>query len=282
MSPTDHISSTQFRRKIYLVGGLTLVTIGIMIFLDQRLKTGWLSWLSIPVLVIVLLIAAVVAHKNSWVFSSTLMSGVLVGILLLLNPLFQIDIFGRIAALLISIGVSWILAILLIFIRNREFVWWAFIPAGIFLGAGIGFLSPLRLVDFILYPCLGLGIALMIWGIASRLLGLLIPACLVSTIGIGIFMAWRNLENINGLTQTGIMLVWFALGWGLIILVSRYILARFIWWPLIPGGVLAMVGWGLYIGGNPNQAANFISNTGGIALIIFGIYILLLRRGIRK
>jgi len=55
---------------------------------------------------------------------------------------------------------------------------------------------------------------------------------------------------------------------------------KFVWWPLIPGGILAMVGWGLYIGGNPSRAVGFIGNSGSIALLIFGIYILLIRRGI--
>jgi hypothetical protein len=78
------------------------------------------------------------------------------------------------------------------------------------------------------------------------------------------------------------MLVIFALGWGLITVFSRFIINKFIWWPLIPGGVLAMVGWGLYIGGNPGNALSFIGNTGSIGLIIFGIYLLLWRTELRK
>jgi hypothetical protein len=46
--------------------------------------------------------------------------------------------------------------------------------------------------------------------------------------------------------------------------------------------VLAMVGWGLYIGGNPGSALSFIGNTGSLGLIIVGAYLLLLRRSIRK
>jgi hypothetical protein len=76
------------------------------------------------------------------------------------------------------------------------------------------------------------------------------------------------------------MLVWFALGWGLVTIFARVQTFKFVWWPLIPGGILAMVGWGLYIGGNPQSAVGFIGNTGSIGLLIFGIYILLLRRGI--
>jgi hypothetical protein len=43
-----------------------------------------------------------------------------------------------------------------------------------------------------------------------------------------------------------------------------------------------MVGWGLYIGGNPGNALSFIGNTGSIGLIVFGIYLLLMRRGFHQ
>jgi hypothetical protein len=68
----------------------------------------------------------------------------------------------------------------------------------------------------------------------------------------------------------------------LITVISRVLYKKFTWWPLIPGGVLAMVGWGLYIGGNPSNALGFVGNTGSIGLIIFGIYLLLLRFGMQK
>ena len=45
---------------------------------------------------------------------------------------------------------------------------------------------------------------------------------------------------------------------------------------------MAVVGWGLYIGGNPDNASTFISNTGSVALIIIGLYLLLIRRGIQQ
>ncbi|NTU75709.1 MAG: hypothetical protein HGA86_06275 [Anaerolineaceae bacterium] len=68
----------------------------------------------------------------------------------------------------------------------------------------------------------------------------------------------------------------------MITLFSKFITNKIIWWPLIPGGILAMVGWGLYIGGDPDNAASFIGNTGSIALVLVGAYLLLLRRGIRS
>ena len=101
-------------------------------------------------------------------------------------------------------------------------------------------------------------------------------------IGPGVYFAWGGSSRSGGLAQTGIMLVWFALGWALITLLSRVTFQSFVWWPLIPGGVIGVVGWGLYIGGNPANALGFIGNTGSVLVIIFGIYLLLMRRGIRE
>jgi hypothetical protein len=133
-----------------------------------------------------------------------------------------------------------------------------------------------------LYLSLGVGIALLAWGVFRKLFGLIIPGALISTIGLGIYLAWSGASITNGLAHTGIMLVWFALGWMLITVFSRVITTRFVWWPLIPGGILGVVGWGLYIGGNPSNALTFISNTGSIAMIIIGAYLLLLRQGIHR
>jgi hypothetical protein len=76
------------------------------------------------------------------------------------------------------------------------------------------------------------------------------------------------------------MLSWFAFGWALITACARMITHKYIWWPLIPGGILIMVGMGLYIGGDPRNALGFIGNTGSIALMIFGLYLLLMRKSI--
>ncbi len=111
---------------------------------------------------------------------------------------------------------------------------------------------------------------------------MIIPGALLIGVGPGISLAWGDLVATNPLAQTGLMLIWFALGWGLIIVFSRVITTKFIWWPLIPGGVLAMVGWGLYIGGDPDNAINVIGNSWSVGLIILGLYLLLLRRGMRQ
>jgi hypothetical protein len=156
------------------------------------------------------------------------------------------------------------------------------IPGGIITAIGCCLLfSQIRVVDFVLYFSIGLGLVFLIWGLVERLFGLIIPGCLLLGIGPGVNIAWGNINQPNGLTQTGVMLVWFALSWIMITVFSRAITAKFVWWPLIPGGILAVVGWGLYLGGDPKAAVGFIGNSGSIGLILFGVYLLLLRRSIR-
>jgi hypothetical protein len=178
-------------------------------------------------------------------------------------------------------GIGWVVIVITTAAVTSRPTWWALVPGGVLIGLGSCLLfSPLRWSDFVLYGTLGVGLPLLLWGLITRLIGLVIPGCLLAGIGPGIYLAWRIPAVGNGLTQTGIMLVWFSFGWVLISVAGRRISPKPMWWPLIPGGILAMVGTGLYIGGDPTHAIGFIGNTGSIVLMIFGLYLLLMRKGI--
>lgn len=192
-----------------------------------------------------------------------------------LGIIFKIGIIlGSIILILITFNI-------LIYLIEKRIIFWS-IPTGCLLMSIFILLvfSQNRFLDYIFYIGLGIGIALLYSGIYWKLFGLIIPGSLLIGIAPGVFFAWSNTAGQNGLVRTGVMLVWFALGWGLVTIFARVQTFKFVWWPLIPGGILAMVGWGLYIGGNPSRAVGFIGNTGSIGLLIFGIYILLIRRGI--
>jgi len=167
---------------------------------------------------------------------------------------------------------------------NRKRIYpWIFPATMVLISIAISFLfTEYRLLDFIFWIGLGLGLALLLSGVYWKLFGLVIPGCLLIGSISGVYFGWNDPAGKNALMQTGIMLVWIALGWGLVTIFARVQTLKFVWWPLIPGGIIAMVGWGLYIGGNPQSAVGFIGNTGSIGLLIFGIYILLLRRGIHR
>lgn len=270
-----------FSRTGYLIG-TALVTIGLAVLLANQLRTGWLALVIFPVIGLMLLVSGIVSRKLAFIIPGSLITFLGAGALLAAGPWME-EWPQRIGMLLIAFAMGWAAITLLSALFTSHLAWWALIPFGVLISMGLCFLwSALRLVDFVLFGVTSVGLVLLGTGIYTRLFGLIIPGSLLLGIGPGIFLAWGTPTPVNGLVQTGIMLVWFSLGWGLITLFSRVITDRFTWWPLIPAGVLIAVGWGLYIGGNSGEALSFIGNTGSIGLIIFGLYLLLLRRGIHR
>lgn len=286
---THAIKITNFRS----VAGVILILAGGVLFLDRYLKTGWLSLAIVPCVGLFLYFWGVRLRHFGLIMAGGLMSGVGVGVMAAWGPAIQLTpgVFGtvgparslitQVGYILIFCGLGWGLVLVTSTTLLSRPVWWAMIPGGILGAMGSCFLfSSLHWTDLVLYAVLGIGLPLLLWGMVSRLFGLIIPGCLLAGIGPGIYLAWHSPSDGNGLTQTGIMLMWFALGWLLMTMGGRWITHKYIWWPLIPGGILAMVGMGLYIGGDPTHALGFIGNTGSIALVIFGLYLLLMRKGI--
>lgn len=273
--------STARQRNGYLAGA-ALVTIGLAILLANQMRTGWLALVVFPVVGLMLIVSGVISRRLVYIIPGALTGFLGAGLLLFAGPWLP-GWQAKIGGLLVCFALGWAAITLLSALFTPTLAWWALIPFGIILSMGLCFLwTPLRLLDFVLYGVTSLGLVLLGSGIYTRLFGLIIPGSLLLGIGPGVYVAWGTQTGSNGLVQTGIMLVWFSLGWGLITLFSRVITVKFTWWPLIPAGVLLAVGWGLYIGGNSRQALSFIGNTGSIGLIIFGLYLLLLRRGIHR
>ncbi len=276
------------------VTGILLLLAGGILFLDRFLKTGWLSLLVLPAVGVFLYVWGIRQKHMGLVITGSLLGSVGLGSMVAWGPAVRLSLPGQIQlaiiphSLLVQVGlialytgIGWgVVTITSAVITSRPALW-ALVPGGILGALGICLLfSPLRWVDFVLYLALGIGLPLLLWGLINRLIGLVIPGCLLLGIGPGVYLAWRMPAAGNGLTQTGIMLVWFAFGWMMISVSARRITPKSVWWPLIPGGILAMVGTGLYIGGDPTHAIGFIGNTGSIALMIFGLYLLLMRKGI--
>jgi hypothetical protein len=283
MGLTEQITNANRSSQSWLgVTGLALVIGGAMALIDQTFRLGWLEVLSIFAVGIVLLAGGIRTKGFGLVLAGGICSGLGLGISSAFLLMAGQPLEARIGIVITGLGLGFILSAAFIFIFHHQIIWWAAIPAGVLLGLGICLaFSQARLVDFALYIGLGLGVTFLGIGVYKRLFGLIIAGCILSSIGMGIDLSWGTVSGLNALARTGMMLVWFGLGWGLITVFSRTIIEKFVWWPLIPGAILAVVGWGLYIGGNPENALNFIRNTGSIAIIIFGIYLLLMRRGIR-
>ncbi|MBW6473261.1 MAG: hypothetical protein K0B14_09075 [Anaerolineaceae bacterium] len=216
------------------------------------------------------------------IFLSVLLA-TLTSFLYLIISEFEPTTFSFLGISFITFGLIWgFLFIINYFLKQKPVVWLLF-PFFIFTSIGMPFLlQEINLLDFFLFIGVDIGICLLIAGIYWKLLGLIIPGALLVGIAPGLYFAWENTNANNPLEQIGIMLVGFAFGWGLITVTSRTLTRKIVWWPLIPGGILAVMGWGLYTAGNPESAIGFIGNTGSVGLIIFGIYILLMRRSFHQ
>jgi hypothetical protein len=263
--------------------GLGIIVIGIALILNQYFHTGWLILIILPVISLVVLIFGF----RQKTFTLLLPGGILfflgLGGFLTFYVLQGLGMNFRIGILSVSLGICWLTVTSITALFNQKIAWWALIPGLSFIGTGISLIFTHFLwFDAVFWTLLGLGIAFLVWSYGTKNVGLAIPGSLLVAIAPGVFFGWRNFSADRLLIHIGIMLSWFAIGWGLIILFWRVIRIRFIWWPLIPGGVLAVVGWGLYISQNPGNAISFISNTSAIMLIILGIYLLLLRSSLHK
>ncbi len=246
-------------------------------------KNLWLLTLLIPILLMVwLVITSYYKHKTGLIVLS-LLFGLASSLIILLVPLLHSGFIHRMGLALIVLGFSW----LVIWILSRRIfptaLWWTVLPWCILCGLGLGFIySPMHIFDVIFFVGLSTGAGLLIWGLGQKLFGLIIAGSLVFSISPGITFSWKWITPVSILSQIGIMLVWFALGWGLITISSRVVIEKFIWWPLIPAGVLSMVGLGLYLGGDPAIASAVLSNSGAMGILLFGLYMTLMRWRIKR
>ena len=263
--------------------GILLVVSGLLFLLDQKIKTNWLS-LALPIFAsLILLAAGILSRKRLLLIPGFILFGLSSAFFILFQRLTHYKTLTLVFAAVGIFAFSWLLLFVTLAVIRKTMAWWALFVTTISGAVSYNFLfEKLSLLDFVLSISLAIGVVFLLWGTRKKQLSLLIPGLLITTTGAGVNFAWRKSVAANGLQQTGTMLVWFALGWILITIISKIFSRKFVWWPLIPGGVLAMVGSGLYLGGNPENALGFFQNTGSIGLIMFGIYLILLKFGMNK
>jgi hypothetical protein len=106
-------------------------------------------------------------------------------------------------------------------------------------GVGLFFLAGQLEPDIGRFVVLFIGLALLAVFVIRREYGFLVPGSILTGIGIGI--ALRPLTA--GDTEGGVMLLALAGGFlGIWVLGSLYRLPQNHWWPLIPGGILTLIG----------------------------------------
>ncbi len=123
-----------------------------------------------------------------------------------------------------------------------------------------------------------LGLIFLAWGLATRTFGLVIPGGILSGIGLGIVLLEGPLAGLGEPVEGAVFLLAFAAGWLLIALLSKFTAGAFQWWPLIPAGVLALVGGLLVAGETGLQVLKVIGYAWPVALIAAGAWIILRKR----
>lgn len=264
--------------------GIVMVMAGFLILLDQYVQTEWLSLSILPAAGLMLLSTGLNTRRMRWIIPGLLVSSAgISGVILFGNLMTENSLTFRIGWGLVCLAIGFALILFFSLIYGKQNAWWSLLIASILTGIATPLIAnKITVFEFTYTLSLAIGVSFLIWGFFERLLGLLIPGSLLTGLGPGFYLGFVSNANNSELLQIGILLTCFGLGWALITLTSRMINPGFLWWPLIPGGVLAVVGWGLIIGGNQGSALTLIGNTGSIGLIIFGLYLILLRKGIRK
>lgn len=124
----------------------------------------------------------------------------------------------------------------------------------------------------------GLGLIFLVWGLATRTFGLVIPGGVLGGIALGVFLTELPLDGMTDTASGGLFLLGFSLGWALMTLLSPLTREHVQWWPLIPGGIMAAIGAILLLGGFGLQLLTLIGVAWPLILVVIGVYLLLKRR----
>ena len=128
-------------------------------------------------------------------------------------------------------------------------------------------------LSWVIVPVLGL--IFLIWGLAARSIGLIIPGGILSGIGLGLYFMLQSGIDRPDASGAGIFLLCFAGGWAMISLLSLVTQEGFQWWPLIPGGIIGVIGLALLGGGFGQELLKVAGYAWPLILVGIGIYLLL-------
>ena len=126
----------------------------------------------------------------------------------------------------------------------------------------------------------GLSALFLIWGMAIRNTGLLIPGGVLAGIAAGAALVEGPYQSVADPAKGGIFLLAFSAGWVLISLLSIYTegIRKWAYWPLFPAGGIALIGGALISGDAGLRALEVAGQGWPIILIAIGAFLILRRR----
>ncbi len=123
---------------------------------------------------------------------------------------------------------------------------------------------------------MAIGGVFLLAALLSREGGLLIPGGILAGIGTGIFLLEGPLKGLEEPQDGGVFLLAFAAGWLVISLLSLALRPVQVW-PLIPGGILGLIGAALFIGGPALDVLETAGRFWPVALILLGLWVMFVR-----
>ncbi len=115
-----------------------------------------------------------------------------------------------------------------------------------------------------------IGLGLLAAFAYTRQYGYLIPAGIMTGLGVGI-IASESFAFVDEQTTGGAIVLGLGVGFLAIWVIGGIMrLAQNHWWPLIPGGILAVVGGALLLGGDAVKVLDYW----GVAIIAVGLFVL--------
>lgn len=116
-----------------------------------------------------------------------------------------------------------------------------------------------------------LGVIFLTWGVMVRHPAPLIPGCILTGLGVGIVLSQWLFTSISGQAQGGIVTLCLGLGFLLIMPAHQFVTRQTAhWWPLIPGGILTLTGFGLLLGDAGVTMLTWMGRLWPLALIAVG------------
>lgn len=124
------------------VGGLVLISIGLLAFAGRMVDSQWLGLLIVPLIGMIFLVAGVLNREEGFLIPGGILSGVGLGIFLISGPFESMwpgDAEGGV--FMLSFAAGWVLIVLMTAVFTDKTHYWPFIPAGIMalIGGGILF-----------------------------------------------------------------------------------------------------------------------------------------------
>lgn len=132
-------------------------------------------------------------------------------------------------------------------------------------------------VSLLIVPAMG--VIFLVWGLAVRQVGLLVPGGILGGVGVALVLTENVLTDLSEDAEGGVFVLAIAAGFLLVWLLGTMVLKQKSWWALIPAGFMGVIGAALMIGGQALESLELLNYFWPVALIIGGLAILLRKRG---